>query len=89
MKNAVIKFDIPAEILFSLNKNDEEFVKDIKHIVSVEMYRKGALSLGKCSELAGLPKIDFIRLLNENKVSLFNWDNEELENEINVAMQME
>ena len=49
-------------------------------------YTKLGVSLGYCAEIAGMPKMDFIRFLSDNGVSVFAFDDEtELEEDINNA----
>jgi predicted HTH domain antitoxin len=42
----------------------------------------GKLSLGKAAELAGIDKIDFMKLLSEHKISVYNYPPEELEEDL-------
>ena len=34
------------------------------------------MSLGRCADIAGMPKEDFVRFLGENGVSVFRFDDE-------------
>jgi len=52
-------------------------------MMAVQLYAKGKLSLGKSAELANLCKYDFVKLLAQNEVGIFNWDDEEIEREFN------
>lgn len=85
MNSVKIELSIPGEIMLTLNKNTKELSDDIKKIIAVELYNTGKLSLGKSSELANLCKADFIKLLSERGYSLFNWDNEEIEFELDAV----
>ena len=72
---------LPEEILLSLRESSDNIVKDMKQTVAVKYYKERKLSLGQCSELAEMTKEDFIYLLSINKISIFNFedDNELLE----------
>jgi predicted HTH domain antitoxin len=51
----------------------------------MELYHSGKLPLGKSSQLAGLCKTDFIKLLSERDYSLFNWEEEEIKSELEMV----
>jgi len=90
MQTVKIELEIPQDVLYSINKSNKELSKEIKKIFSIEMYKRGELSLGKCSMLVDLCKSDFIKLLYEKGVSLYNWDEEEINREIeNVNTMIE
>ena len=40
-------------------------------------YTKLGVSLGYCADIADMPKMDFIRFLSENGVSVFNFESED------------
>ena len=44
---------------------------------AVKLYKTGTVSIGYCSEMAGMHKTDFIRLLGLNHISIFDYENEE------------
>ena len=44
---------------------------------AVKLYRTGTASLGYCSDMAGMHKTDFIRLLGLNHISIFDQEDEE------------
>lgn len=83
MQNIAIPLNIPEDVLYSTNKNVDEFSEDVKTLIAVNMYKTGKLSLGKCAKLVNLCKTDFIKLLAQYDVSLFNWDEEEINKELN------
>jgi predicted HTH domain antitoxin len=51
-------------------------------LLATKLYEQGKLSLGQAAELAGYSKRTFMELLGNYNVSLFNYDEEELENDI-------
>ena len=80
------KITIPEDIVLSLRTSDEDIVKDMKQTLAVKYYKERKLSLGQCAELAEMPKEDFIKLLSSNKISIFNFeDDEELLEDIRNA----
>ena len=58
---------------------------EIAMLVAARLYELGKLSPGQAAELAGYSKRTFMELLGNYNVSLFNYDEEELENDIRNA----
>lgn len=82
MKNAVIHFEIPEDILNALNQDITEFTNNSRLITALQFYRSHKLSLGKAAELAGLSKSEFIFELDKHHIPLLDYDPSELENEL-------
>ncbi len=88
MNSVKIELTIPEDIVFSMNKNPAEISDELKKLMALEMYNSGKLSLGKCAKLADMNKPDFIKLLSLKGYSLFNWDEEEIESEIDMINKL-
>ena len=56
--------------------------KEAQTLFAAKLYEKGALSLGQAAELAGYSKRTFMELLANYEVSVFNYSETELDNEI-------
>ena len=56
--------------------------REAKTLLAAKLYEKGSLSLGQAAELAGLSKRAFMELLGNYEVSVFNYSETELENDI-------
>lgn len=54
-------------------------------LLATKLYEQGKLSLGQAAELAGYSKRTFMELLAKYNVSIFNYDEQELENDIRNA----
>ena len=54
-------------------------------LLATRLYEQGKLSLGQAAELAGYSKRTFMELLGTYNVSIFNYDEQELENDIRNA----
>jgi predicted HTH domain antitoxin len=54
-------------------------------LLATKLYERGKLSLGQAAELAGYSKRTFMELLGTYNVSIFNYDEQELENDIRNA----
>ena len=59
--------------------------REVKIAVAVQLYREGKLTLKQASDLADLCLEDFMKVLSEKKVSVINWDEEELQKELKNA----
>ena len=68
---------IPDDVLFGMRMNAEEAQSFARRMTALGLYRVGGVSLGHCSEIAGMGKPDFIRFLGENGVSIFQFDDEQ------------
>ena len=82
MNTIKIEIEIPEEILLNLKQSGEEFKKEVKLTMAIELYKKGKLSLGKSAELSGFTKIGFIDMLNYRGEPVFNYTRDEIECEI-------
>jgi predicted HTH domain antitoxin len=59
--------------------------KEATTLLAAKLYEKGSLSLGQAAELAGYSKQNFIELLGNYGVSIFNYSETELEKDIENA----
>ena len=55
---------------------------EAKTMLAARLYEKGSLTLGQAAELAGYSKRVFMELLANYNVSVFNYSDTELENDI-------
>ncbi len=59
--------------------------RDAKIAIAVRLLRDEKLTLKQASDLADLCLEDFMKVLSEKKVSVINWDEEELQKELKNA----
>lgn len=71
-----IKLDIDETILLSMKEKKDEFKKILLFYTAFSLYRKGKLSLGKAAQLANYTRIDFIKKIQEEEESVFDYDKE-------------
>ena len=72
-----VSVNIPDEVLYDthLSKNrSEEFVR---RAAAMFYYTKLGVSLGYCTNIAEMPKTDFMRFISENGGSIFDFDDKE------------
>jgi len=76
----------PNELLVSLKETEEGLAYQICSAAAVKLYETGKLSLGKAAKLAGMGRIEFLRVLGQYKVSAFQLSDEELKEDIQNAL---
>lgn len=65
----------------TLELDDKEAIT----LLATKLYEQAKLSLGQAAELAGKSKHEFIDLLNQYGVSVFNYPASDLVNDVNNA----
>ncbi len=73
METRTITFDLPVGAFSALRKTPEELQNDIRLIAAVKWYEMGRISQEKASEIAGMPREDFLLKLCEYNVSPFQY----------------
>jgi len=77
-----IEIEVPEELLINLKQTDEEFKKELKLLIAIELYKKSRLSLGKAAELSGFSKLGFIDMLNFRGEPFFDYSEDEIAREL-------
>lgn len=77
-----MELSIAEDILLALNEKPAEFLKDMKTFAAIKFFEIGKLSLGKAADLADMSKLDFMELLSRNKISVYNYPPEELDEDL-------
>ncbi|MBK5277058.1 MAG: UPF0175 family protein [Desulfuromonadales bacterium] len=77
----MLSLSISDSVLHSLKLPEKTVQQDLMKLLAVKLYEKGALGLGKASELCGASRTDFLHILKEERVFL-NYDDEELDKDI-------
>lgn len=81
-----IAIDIPNEVLYDTKMNKEEANQFARCAVALGYYTQSGVSIGYCTQIAGMTEKEFIKYLGRNRVSIFRFDNmEEFLEEINNA----
>ena len=80
--------DLPEELYLSLSVSGltkDRIASESRKLLALKCYKDKILSLGRSAELSGLSKWDFVEYLNENEISLIDYDEEELAREFKTA----
>ena len=72
MSVQTIHIELPADILLTLNENEQELKQRIKQALAVQLYRKQKVTLGKAAQIADLSRLVFENLLAENDIPISN-----------------
>jgi predicted HTH domain antitoxin len=65
-----ISIDLPTDILLALNETEKEITQRVKVTLAVQLYGLQKLTIGKAAQLAGLPRLQFEKLLSNNAVAI-------------------
>lgn len=84
MNEISIKF--PENFELAIQTTAEELEAQIRLMAALKMFELGKLSSGKAAELAGVSRVDFFEMCGRYKVSVFNYDPEELEAELEADL---
>ena len=69
----------------TLPLNDDTLSVGIKNLVAIEQYKNGLISLGKMAEFLEISKQEAMSLVNRLGIDWLNYDENELNAQLNVA----
>ncbi len=72
-----IAISIPNEVLYDTRMSMDETIAFAKRTVALGYYTQSGVSLGYCAQIAGMSKLEFIRFLGSQGISIFHFDNED------------
>lgn len=82
MKTMTIKVDYPDSLPAVANMSHETFEQDARLAMAMKLYEIGRLSSGQASNLAEIPRTDFLLRCHEYGVDSVAWDTDELKREL-------
>jgi predicted HTH domain antitoxin len=82
---SVLTIEYPAEVLWALQQEPDEFEAEARLLLGIKMYETGKLSTGLAARLAGIPRITFMFLLERYGLSPFGEKPGELEKGLDDA----
>jgi predicted HTH domain antitoxin len=80
-----VSLELPETVFSALRKTPTEFVTEMRIAAAIKWYELGQISQGKAAEIAGLTRAELIQALSRYKVSPFQYDSEELSEELRNA----
>ena len=79
MHTRQIVIDIPETIILAEKTDEVSFGKELRMLAAVKLYELGRLSSGRAAELAGIPRVEFLLLLERYRVFPLEAELSELE----------
>lgn len=65
-----------------------DFAREAQLLLAIKLFELGKLTSGKAAEIANLPRVTFLQLLDRYGVSAINLQAEEIDFEIMAARQL-
>ena len=72
-----IAFSVPDEVLFDTKMSREQANQFARRYVALGFYKQNGVSIGYCSQIAGMTEEEFIKYLGQNEISVFQFDDKE------------
>lgn len=86
MSELTIKY--PPEFEMAVHLTKDELEGHIRLMAALKMFELGKISSGKAAEFAGMPRVEFFEACNRYKVSLFNYSDDEIEEELKSDLEV-
>jgi len=83
-----VTIPISDEILFAIKKDVKNIQRDFMQALAIHYFKENRLSLGLASHMAGLEKNDFVALLGKHNIDIYQYTNNELDNEFNLVSRV-
>lgn len=71
-----VSVEIPNEVLYDTHMSTTDAAAFVKQMVALGYYTHNSVSIGYCAKIADMTEEEFITLLGQNKISIFNFENE-------------
>jgi predicted HTH domain antitoxin len=85
MKEMVLTY--PDDLAQAIHLTAEELSAHLRLMAALKMFELGKLSSGKAAELAGLSRGEFFEACDRNRVSVFNYPDDEIEAELRADLR--
>ena len=89
MAALTISFDVPQELLASLNTGPVDLEKNMRLVAAMTYFQEKKLSLGKAAQLAGLNRLEFMDQLAQKGIVVFDYDESILHSDLRGITQLE
>lgn len=74
-----IIIDVPEQVLLAEKTDVDTFARELPILAAVKLYELGRLTSGRAAQLAGVPRVEFLMLLERYKVFPLEAELKELE----------
>ena len=80
-----IHIDFPISVFSVMQKEPEEFAKELRLAAAVKWYELGKISQEKAAEIAGISRSEFIESLAKYKIDFMQYSEKEIDTELKDA----
>ncbi len=87
-KSRALKVVLPKRVVELLGPSPEETVRELQALAFVELFRRGEVSSGWAAEHLGIGRWDFIELLAKHNVPYIDMTEDELRQDVEVALKL-
>ena len=84
----VVTIPISNEILFAAKKDVVNIQSDFMQTLAMQYFKEKRLSLGLAAQMAGLQKNDFVTLLSNHNIDIYQYTDQELDDEFSLVEQI-
>ena len=77
-----IQMEVSQDILAALKVGIQDFAQYVRLVTAIACFQDKKLSLGKAAQLAGYNRLDFLDLLAERGLVVFDYDDSFVESEL-------
>ena len=88
METIQVSITIPRDLVGALDIPPADLAPYLQEVVALELFRQGRISTGKASELMGITKLEFMRLLSKHNIPYFTESPNELEAEVDATQRL-
>jgi predicted HTH domain antitoxin len=83
MTTETITLEIPQDLLAALKIGVGDLGRNIRLLAAIAYFQEKKLSLGKAAQLAGLNRLEFMDVLSDRGITIFDYDESVLTSELN------
>ena len=80
-----LRIPYPEELPASAGQTPEEFEREVRFLVAAKLYELGRVTSARAANLADIGRVEFLDRLGSYRISVWNYDPDELEREIKEA----
>ncbi len=82
MTTETITLEIPQDLLAALKVGSIDLGRNIRLLAAIAYFQDKKLSLGKAAQLAGINRLEFMDVLSERGITIFDYDESVLTSEL-------
>lgn len=89
MNTEMISFEVSQDVLRALNIDSVELLYRMRLLSAIAYFQEKKLSLGKAAELAGMNRLDFMDVLSQKGIVIFDYEQSDLNTELSGITQLQ